>query len=117
MNDFPHHRLDAFHAALDLARSARHLADRVTHGYRSLADQLFRSATSVALLVAEGANRRTPAQKRQRFAEARGECGEAAAAAEVLGQLGLLPASEADAFRADASRVAAMIAGLVRRFT
>ena len=117
MNDtrFPHHRLHAYRIALELAASARQLSDRVPRGYRSLADQLLRSASSVALLTAEGANRFTAAQKRQRFAEARGECGEAAATAEVLCCMRLLPESDALRFQACASRAAALLTGLVRR--
>ena len=113
---FPHHRLLAYTLALDLAVSAREILDRIPRGYRSLADQLLRSSTGVVLLTAEGANRYTAAQKRQRFAEARGECGEAAATVEVLHSLKLMSQAEADEFQAAASRVAALLTGLVRRF-
>ena len=50
-----------------------------------LLDQLRPAASATPLLIAEGANRTTRGQKRQRFVEARGECGEAAAGvAELL---------------------------------
>ena len=80
-----------------------------------MADQLIRSAPGVALLIAEGACRATFAQKRQRFVEARGECGEAAATVEVAARMGLVSAEESRRFGRDADRVAAMLTGLIRR--
>ena len=114
---FPHHRLDAYRLSLELAVSAKKIADRVPRGYRSLADQLIRSAPAVALLVAEGANRSTPAQKRQRYTEARGECGEAAATVEVLAHMELVSRGESERFEQIADRVAAMLTGLIRSST
>ena len=110
---FSHHRLDVYRLALELAVSAKRIADEVPRGYRRLADQLIRSGPSVALLIAEGANRYTPAQKRQRFVEARGECGEAAATVEVLARMGLVTGEEARSFGRTADRVAAMLTGLI----
>ena len=78
---FPHERLDAYRVALELAGAARRLAAQIPRGHRSLADHLLRAATNTVLLLAEGANRRGAGEKRQRFVESRGECGEAAAAA------------------------------------
>jgi len=116
VNDrFPHHRLEVYGLAVRLAVSAKELAERVPRGYRSLADQLIRSGPGVALLIAEGANRATPGQKRQRFVEARGECGEAAATVEVLVRLGLLSSEDASDFGRSADRIAAMLTGLIRR--
>ena len=113
---FPYQKLDAYRVSLELAAACRKLADKVPYGYRTFRDQLLRSGGRVPLLVAEGCNRRTAAQKRQRFGEARGECGEVAAAAELLTVLGLVPAAEANGLRHTAGRVAAMLTGLIRRF-
>jgi four helix bundle protein len=114
MNDrFPHHRLDVYELAVRLAVSAKELSERIPRGYRTLADQLIRSGPSVALLSAEGANRATPGQKRQRFVEARGECGEAAATVEVLVRMELLPREEASRFGQAADRIAAMLTCLI----
>ena len=112
---FPHHRLDVYALSLELAVSAKRIADGIPRGYRSLADQLIRSAPAVALLIAEGANRATAAQKRQRFVEARGECGEAAATVEVAARMGLVSTEDSPRFERDANRVAAMLTGLIRR--
>ncbi len=86
---FPHQRLDVYRVALQLAQQSKGLADRIPRGYRSFADQLIRAAGSTVLLIGEGANRFSKGQKRQRYAEARGECGEVAAALELLVALGL----------------------------
>ncbi len=74
-----------------------------------------RAAGSTVLNIAESANRFTAGQKRQRFTEARGECGEVAAASELLATLGLVPDEEAAGLQHTASRVAAMLTGLIRR--
>ena len=54
-------------------------------------------------------------QKRQRYSEARGECGEVAAALELLMALDLVPRTEAEATLALAARVGAMLTRLVAR--
>ena len=114
---FAHRRLDAFHAALDLARDAHRLARRIPRGHRSLADQLSRAATAIPLLVAEGAHRTSAGHKRQRFAEARGECGEVAAAAEVLEILALVRVDNTRPVLESARRLTSMLTGLIRRFS
>ena len=112
---FPHQRLRVYRLAVELAVLAKELSDRVPRGYRGLADQLIRSGPAVALLIAEGANRESSAQKRQRFAEARGECGEAAATVEILVRMELLLGEEPARFERTADEVAAMLTGLIRR--
>jgi len=113
---FPHNRLEVFQVSLEMASQAKQVADRIPRGHRSLADQLLRSSGSTVLLVGEGANRYTAGAKRQRYSEARGECGEVAAAAELLSVLELAPQSECDALIGLAGRVAAMLTRLLKRF-
>jgi len=115
MPQFAHHRLDAYHAALDLAVRADRLTRRIPRGHRALAARLCRAATAVPLLIAEGANRFSAPQKKQRFAEARGECGEVAAVAELVGRLAWAGAEEITPVLETAHRVAALLTGLVRR--
>ncbi|MBN2489234.1 MAG: four helix bundle protein [Planctomycetes bacterium] len=67
------------------------------------------------LLIAEGANRFSAPQKKQRFAEARGECGEVAAVADLLGRFGWAGPEDARSVIETADRVAALLTGLVRR--
>jgi four helix bundle protein len=112
---FPHHRLHVYRLALELAKEARCVADRVPRGYRGLADQLIRSGPAVALLVAEGANRYSSAQKRQRFVEARGECGEAAATVEVLRVMGIVSDADQVRFEGVAAQIGRMLTALIKR--
>ena len=112
---FPHNRLEAYNVALEMAVQAKRLADRIPRGHRSLADQLLRAASSTVLNTAEGANRYTAGAKRQRYSEARSECGEVAAAAELLVALELAPRDECVALLALAGRVGAMLTRLIQR--
>ena len=112
---FAHHRLDVYELALDLAVLAKGISEQIPRGYRSLSDQLIRSGSGVVLLIAEGANRSSSAQKRQRFVEARGECGEAAATVELSERMGLISPQECQLFQSTAGRIVAMLTGLIRR--
>jgi four helix bundle protein len=69
------------------------------------------------LLLAEGANRRGSSEKRQRLVERRGECGEVAAAGDLIAAFQLASQADADAVKARASRVAAMLTVMIRRLS
>ena len=112
---FAHHRLEAYRTALDLAEAGHRRARRLPGGYGWLADHLVRAACAAPVLTAEGANRVSPGTKRQRFAEALGECGEAAAVAEVVERLALVRGDESAAVLAHADRTVARLTGLVRK--
>ena len=113
-NRFPHHRLDVYNLALDVAPKLYRLADSLPRGHRSLADQLKRSSTSIAANIAEGANRRTPAEKRQRFADARAEAGESEAWLELLVAIGLIELADALPLAHELDRISAMLTRLIR---
>jgi four helix bundle protein len=110
---FPHDRLQAFQVALEMAAQAKVIADGIPRGYRSLADQLMRAASSVVLNIGEGANRTTSGAKRQRYSEARGEAGEVAANARLLTTLAIVPTAAGDTLIHLSGRVAAMLTRLV----
>lgn len=112
---FPHDKLDAYHVALAMAALAHQIAERIPRGHRNVADHLQRAASNTVLLLAEGANRRGAALKRQRFGESRGECGEVAAAADLLRALGIGGEAEVARLRHLASRVSAMLTRLMAR--
>jgi len=114
---FPHHRLDAYHLSLEVAKEARRLADMVPIGHRKVADHLQRSGAAPVMLIAEGANRHSGGTKRQRFSEAGGEVGEAAAAAELLVVIGQIPEAQSRQFFVMADRLAAMLTRLVQRWS
>ncbi len=114
---FPHHRLEVYRLAMDMAKLARLVAEAVPRGHRNMADQLLRASSAVVLCIGEGANRFTSGAKRQRYSEARGECGEVAAAAELLLTLALVPAGPCTHLMSLANRVGAMLTQLVKRFS
>jgi four helix bundle protein len=112
---FPHEKLDAYHIALEMARRAKTLAQKVPRGHRNVADHLLRSSSNAVLLLAEGANRRGKSEKRQRFVESRGESGEVAAACDLIIALELAAENEALSVKQLAGRVCAMLSGLIGR--
>ena len=112
---FPHEKLDAYRVALDLAALSKQLAAEIPRGHRSIADHMLRAASNTVLLLAEGANRRGAAQKRQRFVESRGECAEVAAAADLIVVLGIGAEAQADELKQLAARVSAMLTRLIAR--
>ena len=112
---FAHEKLDAYQVALQMAALANRLAEQIPRGHRNIADHLGRAASNTVLLLAEGANRRGAAQKRQRFVESRGECGEVAAAADLLLAFGIGLQTDVEELKRLAGRVSAMLTGLIAR--
>jgi four helix bundle protein len=112
---FPHEKLDAYRVAVKLAALAHRLAAQVPRGYRNVADHLQRAASNTVLLLGEGANRWGAALKRQRFGESRGECGEVAAAADLLQALGIGSPADTEELKHLAGRVSAMLTRLLAR--
>ena len=113
---FPHHRLDAYRVSLQLAASVHAVAAGIPRGRRSLADQMIRASQSTVLLIAEGANRIHSGDKRHRYALARGECGECAAALEMVQVLGIVQTDSTTQALVLADRVGCMLTKLVQRF-
>lgn len=115
VGSFPHEKLDAYRVALEIVALANKVAEQIPRGHRNIADHLLRAAQNTVLLLAEGANRRGSALKRQRFVESRGECGEVAAAADVLLTSNVGTPSDAKDLKHRASRVSAMLTRLIAR--
>jgi four helix bundle protein len=113
---FPQDKLDAYRVALEMAALAKDLAKEIPRGHRSLADHLLRSAGNTALLLGEGANRRGRGLKRQRFVESRGECGEVAAAADLVIAMEIGSEAKARRLKGLAGRVSAMLTRLIALF-
>ena len=108
---FAHHRLDAFHVALEALVAGDAIVGKLPRGYGPLADQMRRALLGAYLQLAEGAAREGN-DRRQRFRCARGECNEAAAAIEAAVALGLAARGEAEAVLARLDRLAAMLTRL-----
>ena len=112
---FAHHKLDAYRVARDLADLVPVLSKSVPKGQSRIADQIVRAATGAEALIAEGANRYSPRQKRQRFVEARGEAGEVSAHLERLARFGFISEQQLMEGLSLADRVCAMLTGLIKR--
>ena len=115
LGSFPHEKLNAYQVALAMATLARKVAEHIPRGHRNVADHLLRAASNTVLLLAEGANRRGAGEKRQRFAESRGECGEVGAAGDLLVAYDIGSRADAEKLKRLASRVSAMLTRLIAR--
>jgi len=106
----PHHRLAAYHVALELLVLVRGAEIRDA----KLRDQAMRAAKSAALNVAEAAGRSSPADRARVFGIARGEAMEAAAAVEIAVLSGDARAESLAAVLPIADRLMALLTGLCR---
>jgi len=108
---FAHDRLEVYRVACDALVLGDALCRRLPRGYAGLADQLRRALLSLLLNISEAASR-CGADRVARFRTARGECSEAAAAAEAVGLLRLGPTEDIAVLRAVLGRVYAMLSRL-----
>ena len=99
--------------SIEMIASLRPLVPRIKRHDRSLADQLTRAASSVALNIAE-AEYSDPGNRRARFYTAAGSANETLAALRVVVAWGYCPASEVDAAAVLVGRVIAMLWRLSR---
>lgn len=79
-------QLHVYQASIQLAAAAFDITGRLPDrsGHNDLADQLWRASASIPLNIAEGAGRRTAADKARHYAIARGSAMECAAVLDVL---------------------------------
>ena len=112
---FTHYKLDAYRVSSELADLVMKLVPQVPDGHHRLVDQIVRSSTGAEALIAEGANRYTSKQKRQRFVEARGEAGEVAAHLERLRRYRFISEQQLMQGLELADRLCAMLTGLIKR--
>jgi len=99
---------------LEAIEALRPLVARVRRRDRSLADQLVRAATSVALNIAEG-DASDPGNQRARFSTAAGSAAEALAALKVAVAWGYLDAADAEGSSSLLRRILAILWKLLRR--
>ena len=92
---FDHHRLDAFHVALEALVQGDAIARSLPRGYGTLADQLRRALQGAYLQTTEAAAR-SGADRLSRFRCARAEAGEAAGALQAIARLGLSEPAKID---------------------
>jgi four helix bundle protein len=105
-------RLDVYRVALEFQGFASG-ATRAVRG--ELRSQLERASLSIPLNVAEGAARRSPADRRHFFSIARGSAMECAALLDVLASRGLLTLGDLRRGRALLVRIVQMLTAMARR--
>lgn len=106
----PHHGLVAYRVALELLAAVRAAGIRDA----GLRDQALRAAKSACLNIAEGAGRKSRADKARVYAIARGEACEATAAVEIAAVAGdATDAAAAQCVRIG-GRLVALLSGLIR---
>lgn len=113
---FPHHKLKAYAKALTLLQLAKALVDQLPAGYATFGNQILRAAGSVVLNTGEGANGRTPGEKRNAFGIARKEAGETACGVEAVALMGLVDVEDAALVIQAADEVAGTLTGLIKRW-
>jgi len=109
-----HQRLDAYRVAIELFEGVEEAAATFPRGYGDLKDQLRRATGSIVRNIAEGANRKHPADKSARFLIARGEAGECEATLEMAQIVGAIETKAAIRLRKLTARTMALIGGLIR---
>ena len=107
---FPHHKLLAYQVALDFGRLI-HATPIAEAGCRKHARD---SAVSCARNLAEGASRRSRADKRRVYGIAHGELGEAVASVEIDEALGGCTVEQLGAVHRLGSRLNALLTALTR---
>lgn len=108
-------RLDCFRVAVEFQTLAAGLCSQRRLG--ALRDQLDRASISIVLNIAEGAGRRTPADKAHFLTIARGSTTECAAVLELLAARGLLAAPAHRHARGMLVRIVQMLTRLIERQT
>src|SRR5258706_10901233 len=106
----PHHKLIAFQLAFELAQ----LIGRTRISDAKLREQARKSAASAALNIAEGAAKRSRAEKSRVYDIARAEACEAAAAVEIAEALDACASEDVRAIVALACRVNNVLSRLIR---
>jgi four helix bundle protein len=106
----PHHHLVAWQVAVEFLAAVR--AANIKDA--DLRNQAMRAAKSVCLNTAEGAGRKSRADKSRVFGIARGKAVEASAAIEIAGYAGDTTDQAAQACVALGARLVALLSGLAR---
>ena len=101
----PHHRLEVWHLSLELVK----LVHRIQIGDADFRAEARSSVKGCISNIAEGAGRRSRADKQRVYAIARGEVGECISAIESAGAIGACAAQDVAAATQLGGRIAAML--------
>jgi four helix bundle protein len=111
---FGHERLEAYRVAREFLALAQAVLDEMPRGSARLREQLADAAESVLLNTAEGAGRRSGADKARFFDYARGSAEECAAALDAMAIRRLAGRGRVEAGRALLHRAVRLLSGLAR---
>ena len=91
---FDHEKLIVYQKSIEFVAFVAKLLPRLQSPFGSTRDQLLRSSQSIALNIAEGNGKRSPADRRRFFEIARGSAMESAATLDVLVAVGAILSDE-----------------------
>ncbi|HOV75917.1 MAG TPA: four helix bundle protein [Candidatus Hydrogenedentes bacterium] len=91
---FDHEKLTVYQKSIEFVAFVAALLPRRQSPFGSIRDQLLRSSQSIALNIAEGNGKRSPADRRRFFEIARGSAMESAATLDVLVAVGAFSLDE-----------------------
>jgi four helix bundle protein len=114
--NFPHTRLDAYHAAARFVVTADAIAAALPRGRAYLVDQLRRASTSIQANIAEGAGEFSPSDKTRFYRMALRSASECAALLDICAQLRLCEEEQVEGAMVVLDRAIALVTGLVNRF-
>jgi four helix bundle protein len=110
---FDHHRLDAYHVAMQALVKGMAIVNKLPRGYGKLKDQAVRALQGAFTQTTE-ASARTGADRLARYRSARAEAGEAAGLLEAFEQLRIADAAEVDEALELLWRLCAMLCRLAK---
>jgi len=112
---FMHRRLHAYDRAIELVVKVYAATERLTFRWRSIVDQVRRSAVSIPLNIAEGVSE-TSARDQSRFLRiARRSAAECDAAFHILHATGAITDDVARDAEGRLNQIGAMLTGLIKR--
>lgn len=112
--EFLHEKLHAYRVALQFGEWVFGMCRTNSSIRSSLRDQLERATESILLNIAEGNSKKTRADRRRFFGDARGSTFECAAVIDILSLQHIIPPDTARAQKTTLERIASMLTGLMR---
>ena len=114
---FDHERLHVYQLSLKFAAFAIAQVGNLSGELRSIRDQLVRSSQSIPLNIAEGNEKRSPAERKRYFEIARGSAMESAASLDVLVAIGAATIEQIADGKAMLLRIVAMLSKMTESLT
>jgi four helix bundle protein len=109
-----HERLRVYQVAIRFSGLSLRIIERIPRGAGKLADQLFRSATSIPANVAEGVGKRSKADRRNYYDHARGSAFESGAHLDIVRLLKCVPDADIESGKAMLVEIVKMLTVMMR---